>query len=82
MRGASVFVLKDVRLSMTDRTESSGSGSFVKTRPVQLSQEAAVSMRMRYTDSERLFRRVGHNNERDPLSVCAEEGAENPADHN
>lgn len=43
---------------MTGRKESSGSDSFVQPEFVQLSQETAVSVLMRSTDSKQLFSRL------------------------
>lgn len=43
---------------------------------MQLSSEAVVSKRLRATDSERLSRRLGSNNERKSLLISVQEGAE------
>lgn len=76
MLGAVSVVQEDVGQTATGSTESSRSNSFFLAGCFQLSQEAAVSVLRRSTVSEGLSTMLGNDNERSPLSVRADEGAE------
>lgn len=59
---ATSFVQEDVGHSVIGRTESSVPDPFVQAGFLKLSQESAVSKRVRSTDPDRRSRMVGHNN--------------------
>lgn len=63
---------KEIEQSVTGRTESADSDSFVQTGFVQLLQENAVSVRMPRTNAEGLSRGLGRCKERDLLLARAE----------
>lgn len=52
-----------------------GSDPSVQNLIAQVSQEAAISKRIRSTDSAGLFRRLGHNSGRNSLPSYSKEGA-------
>lgn len=69
-------VREAVGRSSAGRMESLGFDSFLQSVFLQLSRDAAVSMRMRSTDAERLFRKLGHIIKRKSLLVGTEENTE------
>lgn len=69
-------VEEDVRQSVTTRTESSSSDSFIRAGFMQLSQKGTVSEQMPRKSSNRPSRRLERNNKRNSLSVGGEEGTE------
>lgn len=56
---------------MNGRTEFSGTNAFVETVFVQFSQEAAVFVRRRSTNSKGLFKTLVQNNNKNALLVTA-----------
>lgn len=76
MRGATSFVQVEFPQSVAGRTESSGSDLLVQAGAVQLSQGAAVSVRLLSTDSDGLSRKLTPNNERKKLYVGVDDDAE------
>lgn len=76
MHGASSVVQENVRQYVTGRSEPLRFDSFLQAEFVLLSQVSAVSVWMRSTGFERLFRRLWNSNERNALLACAEESAE------
>lgn len=57
MSSATLVVKEEVRVLVTRRKGSSRSGPFVQPGFLQFSQQAAVSERMRSTESRQLFER-------------------------
>lgn len=76
MRTETSVVQVDFGHSGTCRMESSRSNKCFQSGFVHLLQNAAASVRLRRLDPDGLSRRLAHLNERDSLSVNAEEGVE------
>lgn len=76
MRGATSVALENVGRFVHRRTLLLRSDSFFQAGFAQLSQETAISTRIRSTDSKGLPRKLGQNMERKSFFVSAGEGAE------
>lgn len=66
MRGTGSFVSKDDRRAATDRTGLSVSGSYGRQGFLYLPQEAAVSVQMRSTGSEKLPAAIEESDDKIP----------------